>query len=238
MKFVPLQSIKDYSGTKLVLGKDLESGIYLVEKKLVIQNEIYTQFFENEKKHLSVLKHRNIIKYFGEGETPLSFYVEYAFFNDVICYFKKFPNAEHKLSFIKQLINVLVFLHGEGIVHNDLNPSNILVFRNNRIKLSDFAFAGVIGEPAFPDRPMSVGLGTSGYVKDMNFKKHSIVNDVYGFGKTLYEILTERFKSREVDLNLIPKYCEVVEKCLEVKYNSILEIYNDLEKITKNFSTL
>ena len=238
MKFVPLKDLKDYGGTKLILGKDLKSGKYLVEKKLVIQNEIYTQFFENEKKYLLALKHRNIVKYFGEGETPLSFYIEYAFYNDLISYFKKIPNARYKLLFIREILSVLMYLHNNGIVHNDLNPSNILVFQNNRVKLSDFAFAGVIGEPAFPDRPMSIGLGTSGYVKDMNFKKHSVVNDIYGFGKTLYEVLTERFKSKEVDLDLIPKYAEVVQKCLEVKYNSIKEVYKDIENITEFFSVL
>ena len=230
--------MKNYGGTKLILGKDLDSGIYLVEKKLVIENEIYTLFFENEKKYLGSLKHRNIVKYFGEGENPLSFLVEYAFYNDLISYFKKNPNPDNKLLFIKQIIDILVYLHNLGVVHNDFNPSNILVFQNNRVKLTDFAFAGRIGEPAFPDRPMSIGLGTSGYVKDMNFKKHSVVNDIYGFGKTLYEVLTERFKERDIDLDFIPRYGEIIEKCLEVKYNSILEVYKDIENITQGFSVL
>ena len=238
MRFVPLQDLKNYGGTKLILGKDLENGIYLVEKKLAIKNEIYTLFFENEKRYLGTLKHRNIVKFFGEGESPLSFFIEYASYNDLISCFKKFPNPEHKVSYIRQILNALMFLHEQGIVHNDFNPSNILVFQNNRVKLSDFAFAGVIGEPAFPDRPMSIGFGTSGYVKDMNFKKHSVVNDIYGFGKTLYEILTERFKERDVDLNLIPKYGEVIKKCLDVEYNSIKEVYNDIEKITDGFTNL
>ncbi len=238
MKFVPLKDLKDYGGTKLILGKDLENGVYLVEKKLVVKNEVYTAFFENEKKYLKVLKHRHIVKFFGEGESPLSFLIEYAFYNDLVSFFKKFPDFNNKLLFVKQILNVLLFIHSQDIVHNDLNPSNLLVFQDNRVKLSDFAFAGVIGEPAFPDRPMSVGLGTSGYVKDINFKKHSIVNDIYGFGKTLYEILTERFKAKEVNLDLIPKYAEVIQKCFDVKYNSITEVYNDIEKITDGFTVL
>jgi serine/threonine protein kinase len=48
------------------------------------------------------------------------------------------------LPIIEQIVSALQFAHGEGIVHSDLKPSNIIVLSNGRVKVIDFGIARAI----------------------------------------------------------------------------------------------
>ena len=48
----------------------------------------------------------------------------------------------------KQLIDILKYLHGEGVVHRDIRPPNVL-FNDNRIYLVDFGLARRIDNKSF-----------------------------------------------------------------------------------------
>lgn len=52
------------------------------------------------------------------------------------------------LKFLFQIVHALAYMHDKGIAHYDLKPSNILVGRNDCVKLTDFDLARPIHEPA------------------------------------------------------------------------------------------
>ena len=47
---------------------------------------------------------------------------------------------------IKQILYGLQFLHGNGVLHRDLKPTNVLVDQDGFMKLADFGLSRVLNE--------------------------------------------------------------------------------------------
>src|SRR5882724_277541 len=86
---------------------------------------------------------------------------------------------------LKPVLDVLVYLHGKGLIHGHLKPSNILA-TSDQLKLSSDTLAS-IAEPRAPiARPSPYNApeaATSGL---------STASDVWSLGMTLVEVLTQR----------------------------------------------
>lgn len=57
------------------------------------------------------------------------------------------------------MINVLQYIHGKGVAHRDINPSNMLLYRKYHVKLADFGSA-----TSYPQLAGKVGGGTIRYI--------------------------------------------------------------------------
>jgi len=55
-------------------------------------------------------------------------------------------SANAALACMQQIFSGLAFLHSSGIVHYDIKPENVLVFRNGRLKLTDFDISLRVGD--------------------------------------------------------------------------------------------
>ncbi len=61
---------------------------------------------------------------------------------------------------VRELCDVLEFLHGKGIIHRDIKPSNILLEEGGHVRLIDFGAARMSREGAEQDTRL---LGTKGF---------------------------------------------------------------------------
>jgi len=132
------------------------------------------------------------------------------------------------LNFLKGL----AYLHELGFVHNDIKPSNILVCREHRSKLADFAFCGKVGQSTFHDIPSYFVLGSELYKPPdkLNSYENQYANDIYSVGKVLFQLFSRRGNVKAPDLNLITglHVRHVVAGCLQGSYHSVESIISNL----------
>jgi serine/threonine protein kinase len=102
---------------------------------------------------------------------------------------------------IRDIARAVHHVHGAGLLHLDIKPSNILVRRNGTPMLADF---GVVREIDLAATHTRTFAGTPVYAApeqlqrdDAHFGPHT---DVYGLGMTLYEMLARAQPLRDLDL--------------------------------------
>ena len=94
---------------------------------------------------LKNLHHPNIVKYHGFVKSTDSLYIileycEQGSLHSICKNFGKFPENLVAL-YISQVLQGLLFLHEQGVIHRDIKGANILTTKEGLIKLADFGVA-------------------------------------------------------------------------------------------------
>lgn len=90
------------------------------------------------------------------------------------------------LEFAGQLLEAVACAHEHSIVHCDIKPDNLLLFPDNRLRLTDFGIARVAYRTL-----QGTGSGTLGYVApEQALGKPSFRSDVFSIGIVINEMLT------------------------------------------------
>ena len=111
---------------------------------------------------------------------------------------------ERVLPWAGQLAAALDYAHGQGVLHRDVKPGNVLLARDGTVKLADFGIARAAHEA----RTRTSGQRSSGtlcymspqQLLDERATRDDPRNDVYSFAATLYELLSGEppFKGADV----------------------------------------
>ena len=107
-----------------------------------------------------------------------------------------------------QVADALSYAHGQGVLHRDVKPSNLILDAKGTIWVTDFGLAKAEGSDNLTQSGDAVG--TLAYMAPERFAGWSDPrSDVYGIGLTLYELLTLSPAHHDVDANrLIKKVSE------------------------------
>lgn len=98
------------------------------------------------------------------------------------------------LSWTRQILDALVFLHARSVIHRDVKPHNLILTPDERIVLVDFGLVKLMD----PDRPSTLtllrGVGTPEYAPLEQYSREvghtDPRSDIYSLGATLYTLLT------------------------------------------------
>ena len=227
-----------------MLGKGGFATTYLAEK----ENKIYalkkysdiTQEETIELKKIfeviSTLNNPNIIKYyesFNEGNSYniiMEYGGSYNLKKFIQHYSDKSELIKEKIIYdiIIQICLGLKELHKNNIIHRNLTPNNIILDKNNKIKIAGFS---VIKELNPNVNYLKDMVGTSHYMAPEISKgeKYNQKVDIYSLGCILYELLTlnEYYVDSVIDEKPITipevynsKWQEIIDSLLNKDYNA------------------
>ena len=96
------------------------------------------------------------------------------------------------------IAQALAHAHGQGVIHRDVKPSNILITRTGEPMLSDFGIAKILDSEETRDLTSTgVGIGTPEYMApEQGMGQADERSDIYALGIVLYEMITGRIPFR------------------------------------------
>jgi len=137
--------------------------------------------------------HPNIVPFIKagyEGKIPYMVleYIESRTLRDLLLYREPLL-TDNVIIFIRQLANVIQYIHARGYLHLDIKPENILIRPDGRLVLIDFDLA--LPRKRFFKKLNKVS-GTTAYVPPETLVNHTADDraDIYAFGICCYEMLT------------------------------------------------
>ncbi len=117
---------------------------------------------------------------------------------------------------MSQLASALGFAHRQSIIHRDVNPSNIILTKNDYIKLVGLALSKVVdpNEEKLNLTAKGQAMGTMGYISPEQAKSASDVDfrtDIYSLGIIFYECLCGKIPFDAETLKDPSKYAKALK---------------------------
>ena len=169
------------------------TGDQVAVKEILIEDDDNILELMSEIDLLKILKHRNIVKYHGfiRNERKLFIFLEYCSGGSLRSYYKKHgPLTEDAvITYIKQVLEGLMYLHEQGVVHRDVKAANILLTSGGAIKLTDFGVSTKVSSSTI--KTFSIA-GTPNWMAPeiISMDGTSTASDIWSVGATVLELLT------------------------------------------------
>lgn len=119
------------------------------------------------------------------------------------------------------------------IVHNDINPSNIIIRNDNSVKIFDFDISRTYKEGVSKNTRL---FGTEEYAapEHYGYKQSEPRTDIYSLGVTMHEMLTGEQLDSQHKITYKGRLKKIIKKCTEVdsknRYSSVTELKKALKK--------
>lgn len=190
-----------YRASDLRLGRQV--AVKILRPSLTTNAELIARF-RNEARSIANLQHPNIVSVYDVGEvtdaqrgTTTHFmvmeFVEGQDLKKIIKDTGALP-IDRAMALAIQICAGIGFANRAGIVHADVKPQNVLVTRDDTVKVTDFGIAQVFTDQQ-PNQKQAVVWGSPHYFSPEQARgdKPTPASDVYSIGIVMFEMLASRY---------------------------------------------
>lgn len=140
----------------------------------------------------SQIRHPNVIRYLGYGESPHGGpYVISQWIDGKPMHEVSQVSDRRFIVWLRQICRAIQAVHEAGLVHGDLTPGNILVDDQDRITVTDFGFSQPLTGPAAKSLGGTLGFAAPEQV-DPAFGAISEKTDLYAIGGLVHWFVWKR----------------------------------------------
>jgi eukaryotic-like serine/threonine-protein kinase len=178
------------------LAEDQELGRRVAIKILNdrhANDEQFVERFRREAKNAASLSHPNIVSIYDRGLAEGTYYIAMEHLDgrnlkELLVARGPAP-PRIAIQYTRDILAALAFAHRHSIVHRDIKPHNVLVDRDNRVKVTDF---GIARAGASQMTEAGSIVGTAQYLSPEQARGTTVDHrsDLYSVGIVLYELLT------------------------------------------------
>lgn len=252
-----------------------ETGMYDLVAIKVLFKDLSEDSVTRAQREASIqIVHENIVRMYGFVETTdndgkpryhiISEYLKGETLDKVLKKRGVLSSQQETIKIVKSILAALYMLHSKGYIHRDIDPSNVMVCEDGKIKLIDFGIAKQI-----VDYHDEFGKGTieGKFIGKINYAspeqaegKHWLTNvtsDIYSTGILLFELLTGElpFTGTMYEIikghreQIVPKNDRISKELQYIirkataknpadRYQSATEFIVDLEKVEQGKSPI
>jgi serine/threonine-protein kinase len=182
-----------YAGIDTVLRRRV--AIKVLRPELAADRDFVARFY-TEAQHAAKLSHPNIVNIYDVGREGESYFivmelVEGATLAEMIESDTRLPEPV-AIDFAAQICSGLAYAHRQGLLHRDVKPANILVTKDDVVKISDFGIARAVTTQTMSMTQAGIVMGSVFYVSPEQAQGHELheTSDLYSLGIVLYQMLT------------------------------------------------
>jgi serine/threonine protein kinase len=179
------------------------------EKQLVIKQihpklsgqRHFVDLFVAEAKTLVSLAHGNIVPVYELGVVDDTYFIAMEYIDGPTLYrlteslARRDTRMEPAVAawITARIVEGLDYAHrkGEGVIHRDLSPRNVMLSRDGEVKLVDFGIAVTLGDANDDESAQSAPTGSFPYMSPEQVRKEQLTNqtDLFSVGVLFWEML-------------------------------------------------
>ena len=182
-----------YSGVDTVLRRRV--AVKVLREQLAADAD-FVQRFYTEAQHAAKLSHPNIVNIYDVGREGESYFivmelVDGTTLGEMIEKDGTLPEPV-AIDFAAQICSGLAYAHRQGLLHRDVKPANILVTKDDVVKLSDFGIARAVTTQTITITAPGMVMGSVYYISPEQAQGLDLheTSDLYSLGVVLYQMLT------------------------------------------------
>ncbi len=173
-----------------------------VMHRFLTQDGHFENRFEQEARLVAKLRHPNIIQVYDfEGiDAERLYYMVVEFIDGPSLHEQLVSLAERGeqmalpevVRISRDVASALGYAHAHGMIHRDIKPSNVLLEHRQRVVLTDFGMAKIVGEASSHLTTSGSVLGTPAYMSPEQALSEPVDarSDLYSLGVMLYQMGT------------------------------------------------
>ncbi|MBV8299390.1 MAG: Stk1 family PASTA domain-containing Ser/Thr kinase [Candidatus Eremiobacteraeota bacterium] len=182
-----------YVGTDTLLRRRVAIKVL---REQYASDDDFVKRFSYEAQSAAKLSHPNIVNVYDFGREDHSYYivmelVDGATLGEIMRDERVLPEPV-AVDYAIQIASGLAYAHRQGLLHRDVKPANILVTKDDVVKLSDFGIARAVSEHTLGVTQPGMVMGSVAYISPEQAQGHELDerSDLYSVGVVLYQMLT------------------------------------------------